>query len=87
MIDTTALADSLKPRFGADVSIALARAPMWGHADACLIVHGANHEETALAVIVGLAAVGATKFKTEVQKSCGFRGIAPYTYSVISFNP
>lgn len=87
MIDTRQLAETLKPRFGADVAITLARAPAWGNEDACLLVHGARHEETALAVIVGLAAVGATKFKTEVQTGGGFRGMPTYTYSVVSFYP
>ena len=87
MIDTKALAETLKPRFGADVSITLARAPAWGNDDACLLINGTRHEETTLAVIVGLAAVGATKFKTEVLGSYGFRGIPPYTYSLLSFQP
>ena len=87
MIDTQQLAETLKPRFGEDLSLALARAPAWGHADACLLVYGQRHEDAAIALIVGLASTGATKFKTDVLTSGGFRGMPAHTYSTISFNP
>lgn len=79
MNTTRELEKTMRARFGADISLTLARCPAFGDKDVCFIVNGANHKPAA-------AAFTQTNTGAKVATETGvrFKGETEYTYSVVT---
>ena len=73
------LEKTMRARFGADISLTLARCPAFGDKDVCFIVNGANHKPAAAAFTH--TKTGAT---VAVETGIRWRESAEYTYSVVT---
>jgi hypothetical protein len=86
MIVTQSLLASMAHDFGRDLTITLARAPWWGHADTCLLVNGRRHQEATQALIKRLAKPGATRFTAQLHEPRA--GHMPrYSYTTLTIQP
>jgi hypothetical protein len=67
--------------FGHDLDMVVARTPMWGHDDCCILVYGKNHKPAAESF--GLLISGA---KITQDTTPAWNGLPERTYSVVEFS-
>ena len=73
--------ESGRKLFGADHDMVIARAPMYGNDDVCLLIYGEQHQLAARVV----ASKCGPAVKVKVENSCAWRDRPARSYSVVEF--